>query len=97
MYIFRFAIGKKDTPSPIGNWKISSKALMNDPFGGYWLGLNAPWDTYGIHSTSNPNSIGSMASSRCIRMFNTNAHELYSLVNYGTPVIVSSAPSWLFF
>lgn len=90
------AIGKKDTPSPIGNWKISSKALMNGPFGGYWLGLNAPWDTYGIHGTSNPNSIGSMASSGCIRMFNNNAQELYSLVDYGTPVIISSGPSWLF-
>lgn len=75
---------------------ISSKALMNGPFGGYWLGLNAPWDPYDIHGTSNPDSIDSMASSGCIRIFNNNAKELYSLVDYGTPVIISSGPSWLF-
>lgn len=93
---YPIAIGKKDTPSPIGNWQISSKALMNGPFGGYWLGLNAPWDTFGIHGTSRPDSIGSMASSGCIRMFNHNAKELFYLVDYDTQVIIYSGPSWLF-
>ena len=39
---YPIAIGKKETPSPIGNWRITSKALKDGPFGGYWLGLNAP-------------------------------------------------------
>ena len=81
------AIGKKETPSPIGNWRITSKALKDGPFGGYWLGLNAPWDTFGIHGTSNPGSIGSLASNGCIRMFNENIKEVFYAVNYDTPVI----------
>ena len=90
------AIGKKETPSPIGNWRITSKALKDGPFGGYWLGLNAPWDTFGIHGTSNPGSIGSLASNGCIRMFNENIKEVFYAVNYDTPVIIYSGPSWLF-
>ena len=90
------AIGKKETPSPIGNWRITSKALKDGPFGGYWLGLNAPWDTFGIHGTSNPGSIGSLASNGCIRMYNANIKEVFYAVNYDTPVIIYSGPSWLF-
>ena len=90
------AIGKKETPSPIGNWRITSKALKDGPFGEYWLGLNAPWDTFGIHGTSNPGSIGSLASNGCIRMFNENIKEVFYAVNYDTPVIIYSGPSWLF-
>lgn len=90
------AIGKLETPSPIGNWRIISKSLKSGPFGGYWLGINAPWDTFGIHGTSNPGSIGSMASNGCIRMFNGHIKELFYAVNYDTPVIIYGGPSWLF-
>lgn len=93
---YPIAIGKKETPSPIGNWRITSKALKDGPFGGYWLGLNAPWDTFGIHGTSNPGSIGSLASNGCIRMFNENIKEVFYAVNYDTPVIIYSGASWLF-
>lgn len=90
------AMGKPSTPSPIGQWRITSKALKDGPFGGYWLGLNAPWDTFGIHGTSNPSSIGSLASNGCIRMYNYNIKELFNLVNYDTRVIVYSGPNWRF-
>mgnify|MGYP004503493395 CR=1 FL=1 len=69
---YPIAAGKPSTPSPIGQWQIISKAKKNGPFGGFWLGLNAPWDTFGIHGTSDPSSIGSLASGGCIRMFNEN-------------------------
>lgn len=93
---YPIAIGKKETPSPIGQWQIVSKALKDGPFGGYWLGLNAPWDTFGIHGTSNPSSIGTMASNGCIRMYNYDIKEVFDTVNYDTQVIVYSGPSWLF-
>ncbi|MBE6050394.1 MAG: L,D-transpeptidase [Clostridium sp.] len=93
---YPIAMGKPSTPSPIGQWRITSKALKDGPFGGYWLGLNAPWDTFGIHGTSNPASIGSLASNGCIRMYNNNIKELFNLVNYDTRVIVYSGPSWRF-
>lgn len=90
------ALGKKETPSPIGCWKISSKALKNHVFGGYWLGLNVPWDTFGIHGTNRPDSIGSLSSNGCIRMYNQNIEELFSMINYDTPVVIYSGPSWIF-
>lgn len=93
---YPIAIGKKDTPSPIGIWQVKSKALMKGPFGGYWLGLNAPWDTFGIHGTSNPGSIGSMASNGCIRLYNYNIKELFDMIEYDTSVIISGGPNWRF-
>lgn len=93
---YPIAIGKKETPSPIGVWQISGKALKKGPFGGYWLGLNVPWDTFGIHGTSNPGSIGSMASNGCIRMYNHNIVELFNIVDTGTTVIISAGPNWRF-
>lgn len=93
---YPIAMGKRDTPSPIGQWHITSKALKSGPFGGYWLGLNVPWDTFGIHGTSNPASIGSLASGGCIRMYNQNIKELFDLVGYDTQVIVYSGANWRF-
>ena len=90
------AIGKKETPSPIGTWQIISKALMDGPYGGYWLGLNAPWDTFGIHGTSNPSSIGSMASGGCIRLYKHEIKDLFNRVEYNTSVIISGGSNWLF-
>ncbi|MDD6795844.1 MAG: L,D-transpeptidase family protein [Clostridiaceae bacterium] len=93
---YPIAMGKKTTPSPIGQWHITSKALKSGPFGGYWLGLNVPWDTFGIHGTSNPASIGSLASGGCIRMYNEHIKELFDLVGYDTQVIVYGGPNWRF-
>lgn len=90
------AIGKKETPSPIGSWKISSKALKNHVFGGYWLGLNVPWDTFGIHGTNRPDSIGNLSSNGCIRMYNKHIEELFFIIDYDTPVVIYSGPSWVF-
>lgn len=93
---YPIAAGKPSTPSPIGQWQIISKAKKNGPFGGFWLGLNAPWDTFGIHGTSDPSSIGSLASGGCIRMNNYNIQEVFNLVDYDTRVIISAGPNWLF-
>lgn len=93
---YPIAAGKPSTPSPIGQWQITSKAIKNGPFGGFWLGLNAPWDTFGIHGTNNPASIGSLASNGCIRMYNYNIEEVFNLVNYDTRVIIYAGPNWLF-
>ncbi|GAB6169059.1 L,D-transpeptidase family protein [Clostridium carnis] len=94
--VYPVAIGKPTTPSPLGTWQITSKALMAGPYGGYWLGLNAPWDTFGIHGTNRPGSIGTQASGGCIRMYNTDIKELFELVEYGTSVIITGGPNWRF-
>ncbi len=86
------ATGKKDTPTPIGSFKIVQKGLWGEGFGTRWLGLNVPWGKYGIHGTNRPQSIGLNASHGCIRMANRDAEELYSIVKIGTSVAIVGGP-----
>ncbi|MDS1030297.1 peptidoglycan-binding protein [Bacillota bacterium LX-D] len=81
------AVGKPNTPTPIGNWVIIEK-LVNPggPFGARWMRLNVPWGGYGIHGTNNPASIGSPASHGCVRMYNEDVIKLFAIVPIGTPV-----------
>ena len=87
------AMGKYETPTPIGNWEIISKDT--DPpevMGTRWLGLNIPYGSYGIHGTYAYHSIGSFASHGCIRMFNSNVEEIFPMVTVGTPVTIIGSP-----
>jgi hypothetical protein len=84
--------GKSDSPSPIGYWKIIQKADWGEGFGGRWMGLNVPWGIYGIHGTVFNDSIGRAASHGCIRMYNKDVAELYSIVPHGTPVVIVNGP-----
>lgn len=88
--IKRYAIasGKSGLPSPLGCWKIVEKGDWGEGFGGRWLGLDVPWGTFGIHGTLLDESIGSAASHGCIRMFSSDAAELYSIVPVGTDVTI---------
>jgi len=40
------ATGKKETPSPIGSFRITNKAKWGRAFGTRWMGLNVPWVRY---------------------------------------------------
>ncbi|MEW6173363.1 MAG: L,D-transpeptidase family protein [Bacillota bacterium] len=83
------AVGKPGTPTPVGNWQISRKAMnWGTGFGTRWIGLNVPWGIYGIHGTNKPWSIGGYESGGCIRMFNEDVETVYPLVRAGTPVII---------
>lgn len=84
---YTVAVGKPSTPSPVGEWKIISKSSSwGGGFGSRFMGLNVPWGIYGIHGTNKPYSIGQRMSAGCIRMYNKDVEELYSLVPVGTPV-----------
>ena len=90
---FPIAIGKAETPSPVGNWKIINKAVnWGTGFGTRWMGLNVPWGVYGIHGTNKPWSIGSMASHGCFRMWNKDVETIYPWIKPGTPVTVVGNP-----
>ena len=90
---FPIAIGKAETPSPVGNWRIVNKGInWGTGFGTRWLGLNVPWGIYGIHGTNRPGSIGTMASHGCFRMFNRDVETLYPWVQRGTTVTVLGNP-----
>jgi len=83
------AIGKADSPTPLGQWKVVHKARhWGGAFGSRWLGLDIPWGTYGIHGTNRPDLIGAEVSEGCIRMQNWAVEELYELVPEGTPVYI---------
>jgi hypothetical protein len=83
------ATGKDETPSPLGSFKIVKKSLWGEGFGGYYLGLNCPWGTYGIHGTTDPESVGYDSSHGCFRMFGADIEQLYGYVGIGTPVLIT--------
>lgn len=86
LYTYPVAIGKSQTPTPLGHWKVVNKKVISEPsvFGSRWIGLSAP--SYGIHGTNNPSSIGTAASLGCVRLYNRDVEELFPLVSIGTPV-----------
>lgn len=81
--------GKWSTPSPIGTWKIVSKAKWGEGFRTeVGFGLNVPWGKFGIHGTLDKYSVGWSSSHGCIRMNNSEVAELYKSIPIGTKVII---------
>ncbi len=71
-------------------WDVSNakdaqllKPGPNSPVGVVWLDLNKPH--YGIHGTSEPQTIGRAESHGCIRLTNWDAARLAAMVKPGTP------------
>ncbi len=56
----------------------------NGPVGSVWIDLSKP--TYGLHGTSEPDSLFQAASHGCVRMTNWDAEELALLVSEGVVV-----------
>jgi L,D-transpeptidase ErfK/SrfK len=97
---FNVAVGKLNTPSPLGDFSIVNKVLdptwypadgrapvpagNDNPLGKYWLGLNI--EGYGIHGNSASWSIGTPASLGCFRLHNNDIQKLFQWVPVGTPV-----------
>ena len=79
------ATGKEETPTPTGVFTVINKQVdPGGPYGTRWLGLSLRG--YGIHGTNDPSSIGKSASNGCVRMFNEDVEELFSLTPVGTVV-----------
>ncbi|MCX5679981.1 MAG: L,D-transpeptidase [Candidatus Omnitrophica bacterium] len=55
--------------------------------GSRWLGISKP--SYGIHGTTQPESIGQSVTEGCVRMRNEEVKELYILVPEGTEVVIT--------
>jgi hypothetical protein len=55
-----------------------------------WLGFQNREDArgFGIHGTTQPDSIGKNMSSGCIRMYNEDVEDLFKIIARGTPVEV---------
>lgn len=89
LHSYQIAPGARDTPSPIGTFRVIHKSKnWGGGFGSRWMGLNVTWGTYGIHGTNRPESIGRYASHGCFRMRNREVEKLYELVPLGTTVVI---------
>lgn len=87
--------------TPVGTFKIVNK-IIDPPWyttggvvppdnpknilGSRWLGLSA--QGYGIHGTTEPQSIGKQVTSGCVRMKNSEVEELYAIVPEDTEVVI---------
>ncbi|WP_240416898.1 L,D-transpeptidase [Paenibacillus periandrae] len=103
-YRFSVATGRSKDLTPEGEFHIVTKIVKpwymrkqipgghpRNPLGTRWLGINVPGSggyTYGIHGTNRPYSIGSHASSGCVRMHNRDIEWLYRHIPLGTKVII---------
>jgi len=91
----------KFSSTPTGKFKIVNKLI--DPvwfkagaivppespeniLGTRWLGLDLKG--YGIHGTTQPETIGKQVTQGCIRMYNKDVEELFDIVPVGTEVII---------
>jgi hypothetical protein len=63
----------------------------DNPLGTRWMGFRRTKQAagYGIHGTSEPDTIGKAASQGCVRMLNRDSEELFSWVAAGTKVTIT--------
>jgi lipoprotein-anchoring transpeptidase ErfK/SrfK len=88
--------------TPVGTFKIANKIVnptwfkkgkvipAGDPeniLGTRWMGFDSVPD-YGIHGTTDPQSIGKQSTSGCVRMLNSDVEELYMIIPAGTEVTI---------
>ncbi len=87
--------------TPVGNFKITNKlpnptwfkagavvpaASPENILGSRWLGFDLAG--YGIHGTTDPQSLGKQVTQGCVRMSNADVEELYTIVPVGTEVTI---------
>ncbi len=83
------AVGKPSTPTPLGGWLVTDKAIWGGGFGARWNGISVPWGRYGIHGTNRPGSIGGNLSAGCVRMLNQDVVELHRYIPVGTLMVIA--------
>jgi len=65
--------------------KLTIPAGPNNPVGVVWIDLSK--ETYGIHGTPDPETVGKVASHGCVRLTNWDARTLGAAVHKGTKVV----------
>lgn len=100
-FVKRYSIGTgKDHSTPTGKFQVKDKlvdptyygsdgVIANDdptnPLGERWIDIG---DSYGIHGTINPASIGKAESKGCVRMHNKDVAEVYDMLGVGSEVVI---------
>lgn len=80
-------INKIENPTWYKTGAVVEAGDSKNELGTRWLGLDSPG--YGIHGTTNPESIGTQSSSGCVRMLNREVEELFIIVPQGTVVKIT--------
>ena len=98
------AVGKPETPTPTGEFRIADKQSIPGPgtgvFGVRWMEFHrvrmpeGGFFLYGIHGTNEPEKIGDAVSHGCVRLSNHDIEEVFREAYVGEPVVIvdSSAP-----
>jgi len=91
----------KNNSTPVGTFKIVNKlpnptwfktgtavapGSPDNVLGTRWMGFDIAG--YGIHGTTEPKELGRQVTQGCVRLSNSDAEELYSIVPVGTEVTV---------
>ena len=100
-FVTRFPVGiGKDGSSPIGKFSVLEKLVdptyygpdgvvehddPTNPLGERWIDLG---ESYGIHGTIDPTSIGKNESRGCIRLHNDDVAAVYDLLTIGSEVTI---------
>ena len=100
--VYRVATGANNH-TPAGNYQIVNKLVdpvwykqgkaippesPENILGTRWMGFNEPFSDYGIHGTTEPDTIGQQVTQGCVRMLNEDVEELYSILPVGTEVTI---------
>jgi LysM repeat protein len=75
--------------TPAGVYKAGAVVSSGSPenvLGTRWMGFDLPG--YGIHGTTDPQSLGKQATQGCVRLSNSEVEELYTIVPVGTEVTI---------
>lgn len=100
-FVGEFPVGiGRDGTTPVGKFTVKEKlsdptyygpegVIAHDdpknPLGEYWLDLG---DSYGIHGTIDPDSIGKADSKGCIRLRDADIAAVYDLLGIGSEVLI---------
>jgi len=96
---YTIGIGAEQT-TPIGSFRVTNKLINPDWFrlgkptiphgdpgnilGTRWIGLSKKG--YGIHGTTQPESLGKAVSKGCVRLLNSDVEELFEFLVTGTAI-----------
>lgn len=101
-FVKRYSIGTgRNSSTPVGkftvldritspqytdpNGRVIEGGQPTNPLGTHWIDLG---DSYGIHGTIEPSSIGKAESAGCVRMRNEDVVEVYNFLVKGSEVVI---------
>ncbi len=79
-------IDKKENPTWYSEEGVFEYGDPRNILGTRYMKLDKPG--YGIHGTTQPETVGEISTKGCLRMYNKDVEEIYKLLPLGTPVII---------